>query len=239
MPNNYFCCPALIGFDPTIEIHPPPLNRQRHSAREIALSPNDANDDTHLVEKAVSPSPTEPAEAPPQPPNPDVTSPSLPSPNQEPASIGKIRVDDAYYDIIDILFSSTDFVGRGTVCYLARLDGVYYVIKDYWVQSEGIYDPRMIHEAKMMDYVKDIDGVPKLHKAWVVEVEDGVPDTTARYREEKYRGKMQSPRTHVRLVMTPCARPLTIFKSKKEFVKCIRDVLGGKYTFDTILLCTS
>ncbi|KAN0088581.1 hypothetical protein V8E55_005638 [Tylopilus felleus] len=78
----------------------------------------------------------------------------------------------------------------------------------------------------MMDYVKDIDGVPKLHKAWVVEVEDGVPDTTARYREEKYRGKMQSPRTHVRLVMTPCARPLTIFKSKKEFVKCIRDVLG-------------
>jgi hypothetical protein len=89
-----------------------------------------------------------------------------------------------------------------------------------------------------MDYVKDIDEVPKLHKAWVVEVEDGVPDTTVRYHEEMYRGKMQSPRIHICLAITPCARPLTMFKSKKELVKCIRDVQGGLYTFYTIL-CAS
>ena len=74
-------------------------------------------------------------------------------------------------------------MGRGTVCYLARLDGKYYVIKDHWVrefnQGGGFCDPRMIHEATMMEYVKDIDGVPKLHNAWIVEVEEGIPDTTA------------------------------------------------------------
>jgi hypothetical protein len=34
-----FGCRTSIGFDPTIEIHPPPLNRQRCAAREIALRP--------------------------------------------------------------------------------------------------------------------------------------------------------------------------------------------------------
>jgi hypothetical protein len=122
-------------------------------------------------------------------------------------------------------------MGRGTVCYLTRLEGVYHVVKDQWarnsVHGKGIWNAMMIHEAKMMRRVKVVDGVPKLHKAWVVEVEEGISDRTIRYREEKYHAKMESPRIHVRLAMTPCVRPLTMFKSKKELVKCIRDILRG------------
>ena len=42
---------------------------------------------------------------------------------------------------------------------------------------------------------------------------------------------MHSPRTHVQLAMTPCMRPLTMFKSKKELVQSVRDILGNKYTY--------
>ncbi|KAF8129612.1 hypothetical protein EV363DRAFT_1297249 [Boletus edulis] len=194
-----FGCRASIGFNLTVKIHPPPLKGRRRSAREITSSAKETDDD---------PDPTEEQNLPPV--------------------IGKIRVGDIYYKIIDILFSSTGFIGRGTICYLARYEGVYYVIKDHWVRDldqDGICDPMMIHEARMMEYVKDINGVPKLHGAWVVKAEEGVPDSTSRYCEEKYR-KMQSPRTHVRLAMTPCAHPLTMFKLKKELIICIWGVLG-------------
>ncbi|KAF8432136.1 hypothetical protein L210DRAFT_3650633 [Boletus edulis BED1] len=205
-----FGCRASIGFDLTVEIHPPPLKGRRRSAREIASSAKETDDDPDPTEEQTASTPSYPKYFPP---------PSSPNPDLPPV-IGKIRVGDIYYEIIDILFSSTGFIGRGTICYLARYEGVYYVIKDHWVRDldqDGICDLMMIHEARMMEYVKDIDGVPKLHGAWVVEAEEGVPDSTSRYREEKYR-KMQSPRTHVRLAMTPCARPLTMFKSKKELI---------------------
>ncbi|KAF8436279.1 hypothetical protein L210DRAFT_3648035 [Boletus edulis BED1] len=236
-----FGCRASIGFDLTVEIHPPPLKRRRRSAREIASSAKETDDDPDPTEEQsilpltktpdpIHHDPLSPPRAEPLPPPPTPNTfppPSSPNPDLPPV-IGKIRVGDIYYEIIDILFSSTGFIGRGTICYLARYEGVYYVIKDHWVRDldqDGICDPMMIHEARMMEYVKDIDGVPKLHGAWVVEAEEGVPDSTSRYREEKYR-KMQSPRTHVRLAMTPCARPLTMFKSKKELIICIRGVLG-------------
>ncbi|KAI6156796.1 hypothetical protein BKA82DRAFT_148513 [Pisolithus tinctorius] len=60
----------------------------------------------------------------------------------------------------------------------------------------------------MMKLVQDIDRVPKLQHYWVVEVELGI-----------WRSCMKSRRTH------PCARPMVMFKTKKELVSCIRDIL--------------
>jgi hypothetical protein len=47
--------------------------------------------------------------------------------------IGRMLVGEEWYDLIDILFLSPRFLGRGTVCYLARRDNLFYVIKDYLV----------------------------------------------------------------------------------------------------------
>ncbi|KAI6144476.1 hypothetical protein BKA82DRAFT_30608 [Pisolithus tinctorius] len=77
----------------------------------------------------------------------------------------------------------------------------------------------------MMKLVQDIDGVPKLQHYWVVEVKLGIVDKTERYRDEKWRLCMKSRRTHMRLAMKPCARPMVMFKTKKELVSCIRDIL--------------
>ena len=44
--------------------------------------------------------------------------PEAPSPPEPMPSIGMILVHEDVYEIVDILFSSTGFLGRGTVCYL-------------------------------------------------------------------------------------------------------------------------
>ena len=65
------------------------------------------------------------------------------------------------YELVDILFSSTGFLSRGTVCYLACYKGVFYVIKDHWVEHS---DKRpILHKVRMMQLMEGVDGVPKLH----------------------------------------------------------------------------
>lgn len=256
-----------IGFDSTIEIHPPSLLNHSNDCIDDGLDFESAETASSSCYHQVSLDPpiigslpslsTEPddegSSIPDSPPAAESSEGSLPGQlthsdisHAAPVSftqtfypdadsgqaIGTIRVENVLYDIIRILFSSTGFVGRGTVCYLARFEGVNYVIKDHWVRSldpDALCNPLLIHEARMMNLVKGIDGVPILHQVWVVENEEGVSDATSRYRQEKDWKLLQSIRTHVRLAMTPCARPLTMFKSKHELVRCIRDVIGSKY----------
>ncbi|KAG2112342.1 uncharacterized protein F5147DRAFT_650973 [Suillus discolor] len=45
--------------------------------------------------------------------------------------IGKIQVNDNWYDILEVIFSSHGLVGCGTICYLARKDNQEYIIKDH------------------------------------------------------------------------------------------------------------
>ncbi|KAI6142015.1 hypothetical protein BKA82DRAFT_4361475 [Pisolithus tinctorius] len=200
---------STLGFDSTIEISPHPAHSCKCTALAIPLSP--------------FPSPTTPS--------PHLESGILPSANSLPTpaspehipAIRRIQVNKTFYEVLDVLFSSTGFLGRGTVCYLAHYNGEYYVIKDYWVEESE--QRTALHEVNMMKLVQDIDGVPKLQHYWVVEVEPGIVDKTERYRDEKWRSCMKSWRTHVRLAMKPCARPMVMFKTKKELVSCIRDIL--------------
>ena len=68
----------------------------------------------------------------------------------------------------------------------------------------------------MMKLVQGIEGVPTLVDFWIVEVVPGVVDTTQCYREEKWWPNMKLTRTHVRIVMEPCTRPLTMFRTKRS-----------------------
>ncbi|KAI6019932.1 hypothetical protein F5J12DRAFT_780977 [Pisolithus orientalis] len=97
------------------------------------------------------------------------------SPKHIPA-IRRIQVNKTFYEVFNVLFLSTGFLGRGTVCYLACYNGEYYVIKDYWVEESE--RRTALHEVNMMKLVQDIDGVPKLQHYWVVEVKPGIVDKT-------------------------------------------------------------
>ena len=119
--------------------------------------------------------------------------------------------------------------GRGTIIYLAEREGKQYIIKDHWVENPQ-------QEAVMMTHMKGIRGIPQLVDSWVVEIRPGVADVTSRYRSEERRVSMKAIRTHVRKVMSPRGRPLIKFRTKRELVQCIRDILVGEYTLHSALL---
>lgn len=141
-----------------------------------------------------------------------------------PGPIGEIWIRDVVYEIMEILFSSSGFLGRGTVIYLARREGKMYIIKDHWVENP-------MQEATTMKIMQGTPGVPNLVDHWVVEIPPGRPDVTSWYRSDVDQAFMKGVRTHARTAMTPRGRPLTKFRSKREFVKCIRDVLVSVYIF--------
>jgi hypothetical protein len=93
-------------------------------------------------------------------------------------AIGTILIGDDSYDIIDILFSSPGFLGRGTVCYLARKNNVFIIIKDHWVRLSPHCE--VLNEVNIMEWLWGIEGVPKLHSYWAV-VADSMEDCTERY----------------------------------------------------------
>ena len=146
-----------------------------------------------------------------------------------PGPIGEIRVRGVVYNILEVLFSSGGFLGRGTIIYLAEREGKQYIIKDHWVENPQ-------QEAVMMTRMKGIRSIPQLVDSWVVEICPGVADVTSRYRSEERRASMKVIRTHVRKVTSPRGRPLTKFRTKRELVQCIRDILIGEYTLHSPLV---
>ena len=141
-----------------------------------------------------------------------------------PGPIGEIWICDVVYEIMEILFSSSGFLGRGTVIYLARREGKMYIIKDHWVENP-------MQEVTMMKIMQGTPGMPNLVNHWVVEIPPGRPDVTSWYHSDVDQAFMKGVRTHAQTAMTPCGCPLTKFRSKREFVKCIRDILVSMYIF--------
>ncbi|KAG1887558.1 uncharacterized protein F5891DRAFT_966720 [Suillus fuscotomentosus] len=142
-----------------------------------------------------------------------------------PKMISPITVNDHEYLLLKVLFSCQGLVGRGTVCYLARRNGEEYIVKDHWVKGNK---DAVLNEVKMLEEMEGVSGVPELVEYWLVEVEKGQPDETQNYRQIIHSSTMNMSRTHVRLVLKPQARPLHMFRSRKEFVKIIRDIVLGE-----------
>ncbi|KAI5991758.1 hypothetical protein F5J12DRAFT_897447 [Pisolithus orientalis] len=153
---------STLGFDSTIEISPHPAHSCKCTALVIPLSPfpSPAMPSPHL-ELGILPSAN------------SLLTPA--SPEHIPA-IRRIQVNKTFYKVLDVLFLSTGFLGRGTVCYLTCYNGEYYIIKDYWVEESE--QRTALHKVNMMKLVQDINGVPKLQHYWVVKVKLGIVDKT-------------------------------------------------------------
>lgn len=140
-------------------------------------------------------------------------------------AIGHIAVNENIYDLLKVIFCNQGLVGRGTVCYLVRREGEEFIIKDHWVKGDKSV---VLNEAEMLKALKDIPGVPQYVEHCLVEVEPGKVDDTQMYRQKIYNSTQGVYRTHVRLVLKPRARPLHEFRTKKELVKALRDIVLSK-----------
>ncbi|OAX35835.1 hypothetical protein K503DRAFT_660133, partial [Rhizopogon vinicolor AM-OR11-026] len=128
------------------------------------------------------------------------------------------------YDILKLIFSGHGLVGRGTVCYLARRDNQEYIVKDHWVLG-SVDDSEVLNEVTMMEKMKGVPGVPELVEYCQVILSSGDIDNTRMYRYKERESTEGTWRTHVRLVMKPRGRRLEEFRTKREFVQALRDIV--------------
>ncbi|KAG1886286.1 hypothetical protein F4604DRAFT_1675922 [Suillus subluteus] len=137
--------------------------------------------------------------------------------------IAAINFGSLEADILHHKFAAQGLVGHGTVCYLVTLDNEDYIIKDHWVL--GSDDQVVLNKIKMLELMDGVPGVPKLVDHWVVERSDGKSDITRKYQQKERRSTRGTSRTHVRLVLKPCGHPLHMFRTLKEFVRALRDII--------------
>ena len=121
-----------------------------------------------------------------------------------PLLISTIKVNGAIHDTISILWTSHRFVGHCTNIFHVRphgvprcpnnqlLDKYDYAIKDVWLE-ENLVD----YKCSILEHITDIEGVPKLVKAWSIQY-NGKDDTTLCQQPSQWDLKL-TPRyvTHV------------------------------------------
>jgi hypothetical protein len=149
-----------------------------------------------------------------------------------------VTIKGVVYRLLDCVFRSKTIRGRGTTCWRAvehdKPDGPEYAIKDTWT------DTSRTPEAELMEMLKDVEGIPTLVAAEMLNHEDG-RDVTSYFRKSfnkkktKGKGKSKSKkqtrivedRQHWLLVTTPFAQPLPSFSSKKELLSALVDTIKG------------
>lgn len=152
--------------------------------------------------------------------------------------VGTVQMDDATYNIVEVLWTSNGFVGRCTSIYHVRpqdapprndgeeVDQYDYVLKDVWPEEHV-----MEREEMILGRIAGIEGVPSLIKAWTVQYK-GADDTTLRHRPSEWDMKLSpryTTRVHRRLLMTSIGSPLSTFRSQRELLSGLITALEGTY----------
>ncbi|KAJ7106493.1 hypothetical protein C8R43DRAFT_209819 [Mycena crocata] len=131
----------------------------------------------------------------------------------------RIKVGNDVYDIVARLAISHDVRGKATVCWHAQRKGSDFVIKDNW------NDKTSLSEADILNIGKDIPGITKLITLKTVVI-DRAEDSTAALRSIVINNSpSRGVRVHQRLVLTPLARKISYFRSRKELISVFIDVI--------------
>ncbi|KAG1869744.1 hypothetical protein C8R48DRAFT_670986 [Suillus tomentosus] len=101
-------------------------------------------------------------------------------------------------------------------------DDEEYIVKDHWVKGNS---DAILNEVKMLEEMKGVIGILRLVEYWLVQAEEGQPDETQRYYNKIENSTVGTYCTHVHLVLQPQARPLYMFRSKKELLRVLRDTV--------------
>ena len=99
--------------------------------------------------------------------------------------------------------------------------GIKYIMKDFWARED--HDNNELAILHRMATHKDLQGrVPTLICGGDVVV-SGFKDSTQRYRSERC-----THCTHRRIVISPVGEPITSFKTKKEFIRALINIIESK-----------
>lgn len=151
-----------------------------------------------------------------------------------------IRMNGIEFDCDEPMYIEKAVRGRGTGCFKTTINDEEMVIKDSWVD-----DSRKKLEHEILDKLKDVEGVVRVIRHDVVEVEGKEDSTSVARRRLAENDLWKDPdmpsswkgfdlieaRTHRRIMMKPYGQPLESFASLKELMLAIKDIVKGESTF--------
>jgi hypothetical protein len=137
-----------------------------------------------------------------------------------------VNIDEERYDIIQHIYKLDNLLSRGTNVWIVSRDNVQYVLKDYWSHSEAESEVTALRLMMGHDEIESL--VPTYIRGGDVFI-GGERDSTYIYRGEYFLGRPRNRRVHRRLLSRPIGKPLTTFRSKKEFIKAMQTVVTGTY----------
>ena len=145
--------------------------------------------------------------------------------------ITQIRIGyDRRFQPVHPIHMSTRLIGRGTHVWIVKdVDtGHFHVLKDSWPLGDRPSEMHWLEViAKHPQYDNFKDNLPQLICGEDCQI-DGHVDTTTRNRTSIRREREPPPRIHRRLVTKQIGDPLTSFRSKREFISVMLDVVQSK-----------
>ena len=134
-----------------------------------------------------------------------------------------VECENRRFEILKRIHALPSLFGRGTQVWIVAHNGVRYIMKDSWVREDR-NNNEVCHLRKMIPH-KELKGrVPTLICGGDVVI-GGFKDSTQRYRSPR-----RTHRIHRRIVTSPIGESITSFKTKKEFIHALINIIESKLT---------
>jgi Fungal protein kinase len=137
-----------------------------------------------------------------------------------------INIDNNRYELGDRIYAVESLLGRGTNVWVVTREDKQFILKDSWVLGD-LVESEIVHLRAMIEHSEIESRVPTFADGGDVKI-NGITDSTANYRGHGLVGYHHNQRVHRRIVTGPVGTPLTTFRSKKEFVSALIDVVSGR-----------
>jgi protein kinase-like protein len=139
-----------------------------------------------------------------------------------------ISVDNKCFVVKKLIHSVETLIGRATKVWIVfdnDAPDTLYILKDSWIQVSHVDSE--VSFLKQMSVSTKLEGrVPKLICGGDVTIES-IKDCTGQYRVD-LAGYPHSQRVHRRIVTSTIGEPITMFRSKKEFLNVMISLLKSK-----------
>ena len=145
--------------------------------------------------------------------------------NEVTSKVAAITVDDKHFEVKKMIYSLDSLVGQGTQVWIVKHNSCFFVLKDFWIQSDRVESKKKFLTAISTlpdDNIKNF--VPTIICGGDVII-DGIPDNTGHYRSGLV-GVLRE-QVHCRMFCLQVSEPLYKFRTKKEFISALIDVICG------------
>jgi hypothetical protein len=129
-----------------------------------------------------------------------------------------VECENRRFEVLKRIHALPTLFGRGTQVWIVAHKGIRYIMKDSWVREDRTNN-ELAHLRKMLSHKELKDRVPTLICGGDVVV-GGFKDSTKHYRIARW-----DHRIHRRIVTSPVGDPITSFKTKKEFIRVLIDII--------------